>query len=180
MRLRRTSGVRPMASRILLQRMKCVFPGFRRQRRSIGKRASPCHTQFSTRLQGSQRAAGRKWLAKGATGWSERIFRAQRRGSRLSAIRGRCAWVTRLAFRERPRPGRTGRSWAWETRTRKRCRRFAILKRALKQAGSDAGRRGAHTDFCDQHRGVGKNWPRAWRIFCRDSSGDQHGAGQRS
>ena len=48
--------------------------------------------------------------------------------------------------------------------------------------GSPEGRvrvagRGAHTDFCDQYRRMGKGRAGAWGILWSDSAGDQHGGG---
>src|SRR6266403_1951864 len=70
MRLSRTRGVWPMASRILLQRMYGVFPAFvgtfqvRVCKTTLkpgraSSRAAPCHTQFSMRLRMAAGSGGK-------------------------------------------------------------------------------------------------------------------------
>src|SRR6266853_5534714 len=131
MRFSRTRGVLPMASRILLQRMYRVFPALvevpLRQ-----KTAAPCHTQFSMRFR-TTAAGGAKQEPWGVRRWNGKIFRAERRGSRLWAIRGRCGLGTRCTYPERRQPGRTEKSWELATRTRRQCKRFATSKRHLRK-----------------------------------------------
>ena len=127
-----------------------------------------------------------KWVDLTEYGWPEemrrwhgKILPAGQLGSRSWGIRGRCAWeICQCVGNDCDGAGRED---CW----RRRCGGADGADYPQYRMGTEAGRSyaegcGANKDFCDEHCGMGKNWASAWGVFCRDTSGDEHGAGERA